>query len=1136
MLNRLQFNRVRTLFIFWFVFAATAPLVLFGVAAHMQRARAFKEDAFEKLVAIRDLKIDQLNKWLKERENDIQAFAQNRQLRDFGETFADRPGSPDVAAKREDARRVFHDYHNHYEACAELMMLDAATGRIILSTAPDHEGYEKANDPYFTETLRLKTTYIKDVYYSAFSRQPMMASSAPLFSLTEPGRIIGVLVKKIDLTKSLFPLLLNRTGMGATGETLIVNNRGMALNALRHHPDAPLKLKITARPAALAARGKSGVIEAMDYRGAPVLAAYAHVSTPGWGFVSKQDLKEVYAPIDAMFRQGMVLLICVVVVVYAFAVMLANTIASPVTHMSDVCEQISAGDFSVRCRVKRKDEFGKLAATLNEMAASLSSRMTVEKETAEISRIMVTTDNPDDFYQAVLDYLIRMTDSCIGVWHLLDPAEKTFKPAFSVGAVRAALRSFSAETHEGEIGHAVRRREVVSRADIPDDAFIFKTAAGDAAPKAMIAIPVMADEQVAAVISLAALKPYAREQLEVIRQNWAGLSAKFANLRAADTIRTLADEMQRKNQELQIQSQELKRQSETLQRQNIELERQSRQIQEADRLKSEFLSNMSHELRTPLNSIIALSRVLMLQTRETLSDAEFGYLEIIGRNGRQLLDLINDILDLSKIEAGRIDVMPETFSLKQVVENLKESLDPLAADKGIDIRARIPDDVPDITSDMGKVRQILQNIVGNAVKFTEKGRVDVSARQDGDGIAVTVADTGIGIPAEALPHVFEAFRQVDGSMARRFEGTGLGLAIAQRHARLLGGDIQVESAPGKGSVFTLLLPTVFRGAPGRGAGPEGRLDAPPAATAGAGDRPRLLVVEDSEPAIVQVRHVLERNGYHVDAARSGEEALAVIRKTTPDGVILDLMMPGMDGFEVLNRIRRFGPARRVPVLVLTARDLTPEDLGRLSANHIQQLIQKGDVDQEQLLFKIKLMLGSVPKSPPAADAPDAPVMETPDAIVAAPVRAAEAPEKTEDKPLILLIEDNPDNLATLKAVLGGRYALRGAGNAEEGLKKLLERPPALVLMDMSLPGMTGFEAAARIKADERTKDIPVIAVTAHAMKGDREKALKAGCNGYVSKPVDPERLLAYIYRFLRSEEKRGTEEEETRKHDENSGH
>ncbi|MCP4692285.1 MAG: response regulator, partial [Desulfobacterales bacterium] len=313
---------------------------------------------------------------------------------------------------------------------------------------------------------------------------------------------------------------------------------------------------------------------------------------------------------------------------------------------------------------------------------------------------------------------------------------------------------------------------------------------------------------------------------------------------------------------------------------------------------------------------------------------------------------------------------------------------------------------------------------------------------------------------------------------------------------MLGGELSVKSAVGEGSTFSLTLPTEWRetASPRESFEPSSSAGIAPAGSECAS---RILLVDDNEAAIIQVRQILENEGYGVDVARGGREALDYIKGATPDGVILDLMMPEVDGFEVLNNIRADKITEKIPVLILTAKDLTPGDFGKLKGNNVRQLIQKGEVDREDLLRKTRLMLGvseeTESKEETAPTGPGA--------------RKSREKASAEGKPTILVIEDNPDNMITIKAVLHDRCNILGAADGEEGLNMVLTRRPDVILLDISLPGMDGFQVVEKIKADEKTRKTPVIALTARAMKGDREKIIEAGCDDYISKPIDPESVL-----------------------------
>jgi CheY-like chemotaxis protein len=509
---------------------------------------------------------------------------------------------------------------------------------------------------------------------------------------------------------------------------------------------------------------------------------------------------------------------------------------------------------------------------------------------------------------------------------------------------------------------------------------------------------------------------------------------------------------------------------------------------------------MSHELRTPLNSVIALSGVLNRRLLGAIPEEEYSYLDIIERNGRRLLTMINDILDLSRIEAGQEEVNLSRFSLHALVSEVVETMGPQARQKDLQLVDRLDRDLPLITSDLDKCRHILLNLVGNAVKFTERGRVEITARPEKEMVRIEVSDTGIGIAPEQIPFIFEEFRQVDESPSRDHGGSGLGLAIAKKYAALLSGTLTVKSQPGEGSTFTLALP--WRIEPLAGEEITDRAAEKPIRhfTSAEIRGKRILLVEDSEPAIVQITDILTEEGYLVGTAHDGREALERTDQIFPDAVILDLVMPGVDGFQFLEQIRQMENTARLPVLILTAKQVTPEELRFLKGNYIHQLIEKGDIDKAALLAAVAKMVA------PAVEKRVSPRSSS---------TSRRLPEPSEErKPVVLVVEDNPDNMETAKALLQDHFTVLEAVDGKAGVAMAFSHKPDLVLMDLALPVMDGIQALAAIRNEESLRHIPVIALTASAMKGDREEILAHGFDGYLSKPIDEPLLKKTIREAL----------------------
>jgi len=645
------------------------------------------------------------------------------------------------------------------------------------------------------------------------------------------------------------------------------------------------------------------------------------------------------------------------------AASLERSIRIPLSDLVTATDQYRQGNMDARSRYLSTNEFGILATSFNTMADTIQVEMNVKARAAELAGVMLREIEARAFCRELLKGLLQHTGSQIGAVYLLNPQKTAFEHFDSIGLSPGKRTSFSATEAEGEFGAALATGRIQRSAEISADTrFTWAAVSGDFQPREIITIPLLVGPQtseVSAVISLASVRSYDAVTIRLVEDVLRTLSARMNGVLAYRQIQEFAERLEFQNRELEAQKRELAAQTGELAAQNTELEMQKRQLAEASRLKTVFLANMSHELRTPLNSIIGLSSVLNRRLRGAIPDEEYGYLDVIERNGKHLLGLINDILDLSRIEAGREEIRRHSFSIGELIAEIVAMLKPQADQKQLALVQQVSAGLPSLVSDADKCRHILQNLIDNAVKFTERGRVEISARQVDAECRVAVADTGIGIAATDLCHIFEEFRQADDSDSRRFGGTGLGLTIARKYALLLGGDITVESAPGQGSTFTLCLPLALDEAGGEAAGTPfggGRDASVCAASFPAGQGPLLLLVEDSEPAVVQMTDVLTARGYRVLVARDGQQALEQIESVLPDAVLLDLTMPGVDGFQVLRTIRGTERTTHLPVLILTARHVTQEELSFLKGNNIYQLLQKGDISKSGLLAAIARMI------------------------------------------------------------------------------------------------------------------------------------------------------------------------------------
>ncbi len=491
----------------------------------------------------------------------------------------------------------------------------------------------------------------------------------------------------------------------------------------------------------------------------------------------------------------------------------------------------------------------------------------------------------------------------------------------------------------------------------------------------------------------------------------------------------------------------------------------------ANRAKSTFLANMSHELRTPMNAIIGYSEMLLEEADELTKEDFLPDLERIRTAGKHLLDLINDILDLSKIEAGKVDLYLERFDVRQVVTELAPTIEPLAGKRGNRLEVEVADGVGEMIADLTRVRQTLLNLLSNASKFTDQGLVHLATwrerRETGDRILFKVTDTGIGMTPEQASKVFGEFVQADVSTTRKYGGTGLGLAISRRLCTMMGGDITVESQVGKGTSFTVDLPAVV-GALGPEAEPAATKEDLQAVAAPSG--PRVLVIDDDSAALDLVQRLLEREGFAVSTAASGYEGLARARELRPAVVVLDVLMPGMDGFTVLETLKEDEALAEIPVIMLSI------------------------LDDQATAFN----LGAVDYLSKPIDR---------DALVTAVTRHASGLAGA----CVLLVEDDAGVRRQLQRFFereGWEVATAVSGRA--ALDRFRERRPAAIVLDLMLPEMDGFEFLAALRREEGGRTVPVVVVTAKDLTAEDERRLSSVDGVLVKGGFSREELLAQL--------------------------
>ncbi|MFE7223364.1 HAMP domain-containing protein [Nocardioides sp. NPDC057577] len=833
---------------------------------------------------------------------------------------------------------------------------------------------------------------------------------------------------------------------------------------------------------------------------------------------------------------------------------LALTLTTQLRAIAEVSAAVTQGDLSRQITVGAAGEVADLKDNLNEMIDSLrettranedqdwlktnlarfTGHMQGGRDLLEVARLIVSELTPLVGAQQGSIFLTDQTSEYGGPKVLRRIASYGYQPGPDVPDVFAV--------GEGLVGQAAYDRQPIIVRDVPADFLRISSGHGSAAPTSIVVLPVVFEEKVIGVVELASFRPFSTVHMQFLEQLAESIGVSLNAIMASSRTEELLVESQRLAAELQDKQDEGERQQVELQQSNAALEEKARQLADqnqaieiknleiedarrgleeraeqlalSSRYKSEFLANMSHELRTPLNSLLILARLLSDNVDGNLNSRQVEYSRTIHGAGTDLLQLINDILDLSKVEAGKMDVHVTDVAVTSVVEYVEATFRPLTAEKDLDFIVSVDPDVPRVLrSDQHRLQQVLRNLLSNAVKFTDGGgvrllirnasgeRFSTSRLQQADSVlAFSVVDTGIGIPPEKLRVIFEAFQQADGTISRKFGGTGLGLSISREVAHLIGGEIQVKSEPGHGSSFTLYVPRIsFE-----------TVDAQPATPAvdeqSATDRRAdqvLLVLsggsDESGPGTSAVVEALFGSVDEVETVfgTSPEEAQAVLADRDVDCVVLDLP-PAEGGFDVLRWMRTHKRTKNIPVVLSRVGEVTKAEQSRLD-RYTQAMTLRTPATTEEAIDDVSVLLGRPGPQPSRSYVPE-----------------PADPNGQFVGRRILIVDDDVRNVFALTSALEQHgIDVIYAESGEAGIEALQREPGVdLVLMDIMMPGMDGLTAMRLIRDIPQFKSLPMIALTAKAMTGDREDSLAAGASEYITKPVDVADLLSLFRLWL----------------------
>ncbi len=927
---------------------------------------------------------------------------------------------------------------------------------------------------------------------------------------------------------------------------------------------------------------------------------------------------------------------------------------------------IVAGDYTKKVQlVSNQDQLGQalsdMTKALRNISAENQKQNWLKTGQNQLSEKMRGDLDIVTLSKNIITFLTKYVAAQVGTLYSYD--EKTeelkLKATYAFNKRKSLNNTF--KLGEDVVGQAALEQEMISITELPADYMRIRSSTGEAIPRNLIAIPFLHDKKLKGVIELASFKEFSDMALEfitmvleniAIAMNSAQSRTKMEMLlektqEQTEELASQQEELRISNDELETQTKELKtneakllKQKEALQTTNVALENARREIEQkaveleiSSKYKSEFLANMSHELRTPLNSLLILSQELAKNETNNLTDSQVEYAQIVYKSGQDLLALINDVLDLSKIEAGKMSMRFQKLLLSDLAESLTSDFKQVVEKKGLTFKIDMDHTLPKtLQTDSQRLNQILKNLVSNAIKFTEKGSIAVNFHQPDPNtnlsrnglapqnvIAISVIDTGIGIPKEKQKIIFDAFQQVDGSLSRKYSGTGLGLSISRELATLLGGEIQLVSQQGEGSTFTVYLPKQLE-MPEQT--PTKQPQEPPQALSLhiediEEDDQTILLIEDEVNFATILSDLCQEKGFKCLHAGDGKTGLELAEKYLPNAIILDIKLPVIDGWHVLDHLKENFNTRHIPVYMMSVEEQSPEAKNKgiigflskpASKSHLEEafsqieriiakkikdlLIVEDDINLQTTLktlienaeikvtvigtgqealhllnsknydclildltlpdisgFEVLKELASIPPTiiytgKELSREEHKELQKYASSIIFKGVKHSETrlldavtlfihqvlenlPTQKKDMiyqwhetlfkdKKILLADDDMRNVFAISSLLRKRgMEIYKAANGQDALDILAKTPTIdLVIMDVMMPVMDGYQAMQAIRAQKRFKDLPIIALTAKAMKGDYQKSLAAGANDYLSKPVEIERLLSLMQVWL----------------------
>ena len=876
MKKRIGFKSLKKRIKFWFLFVSILPLFISAVIGYQQGMYYLKAEAFNKLTAIRDLKVEQVNAWFDERIGDITTVSQDFEIRGIDKPVMKTHLNSKDKETILNARKLLNRYLRNYRDYVELFIINPFSGIVEISTDLSQEGKDKSKDLYFTEPLKKRAPYMKGIYFSKTLNRPSISFSIPINCLDHNAEhIVGILVARVEPDISLYPLLLNRTGMGETGETLLVNKDVTALNELIWYKDAPLKLKIEEKPAIYASRGETGIIESRDYRGEKALSAYTHIPKAGWGFVAKQDLKEVYRPVRALALNLLVIVLVSSALVYWLAVLLARRIAQPVTAMAEVAKKIRLGDLSIRNRIQSKDELGYLAETLNEMTDEISSHIaSIKKTEIELQKEKNSLEQAVEERTAALQQELK--DRKLAENALLESEQEKNNILDSMSDVVIL--------HDLELKNIWVNKAAAETVDkSPDDltGLYCYNVWGDG------------EEPCEGCPIVKVIETGEPQAGEVVLSD--GRVAMTHGYPVFDSKGCFTGVIE-------------------VSRDITEQKKIDERIQQAQKMEAigTLAGGIAHDFNNILSAIIGYTE-LSIDCVEQGTLIQKNLYQILTA-GNRAADLVNQILAFSRQNEHELIPIRIKLIAKEVLKLLRASLPVM-----VKVRPNIQSDSI-VFADPTHIHQILMNLCTNAGQAMEENGgtlevtlVDVEIDEDfasmhpeiipGAYIKLSVSDTGCGIPHDLMSRIFDPFFTTKAPG----KGTGIGLSAVHGIVKKYGGLITVYSEPKKCTTFNVFLPVIE-------STEKEKINIEEPLQMG---NEHILFVDDEKPLADMGSQILESQGYAVTVRTSSIEALELFKAQPErfDLIITDMNMPNMTGTELAREIIDIRPD--MPVILCT---------------------------------------------------------------------------------------------------------------------------------------------------------------------------------------------------------------------------